>query len=75
MIKMFGEGGEQDAQPGGCNLAVGLRLKGAKERKTCQAVYSGTCTSGQVPPHPHPPPLSFCMYNPTSKGICPLIPL
>lgn len=73
MIKMFGAGGGQGA--GGTHgqvvvilaaVAVGLRLKGAKERKTCRAVYSGTCTSGQVlphPPNPHPPlysPLSAC---------------
>lgn len=69
MIKMFGEGGEQDAQPGGCNLAVGLRLKGAKERKTCQAVYSGTCTSGQVlPPTPHLC-LSACIIPPAKASV------
>lgn len=40
-------------------VAVGLRLKGAKERKTCRAVYSGTCTSGQVLP---PAPTSLFLH-------------
>lgn len=46
-------------------VAVGLRSKTAKERKTCRAVYSGTCTSGQVIPPTRPP--SWCMFNPTSE--------
>ena len=75
MIKMFRVGGEQDAQPGGCNLnggRSGASLKdGEKKEKTCRAVYSGTWTSGQV----LPPPPSWCMLSPTSESICPLIPL
>ena len=51
MIKMFRVGGDQDTQPGGCNLDGGPRglcSKRAKERKTCWAVYLGTRASGQV---------------------------
>lgn len=36
MIKMFGEGGGQDAQPGGCNLEgghSGASLTGGKRKK------------------------------------------
>lgn len=33
-------------------VAAGLHWKREKERKTCWAVYSGTCTSGQVAPQP-----------------------
>lgn len=40
MIKMFGVGGEQDAQPGGCNLdgsRSGVLLKGGKGKKNLQS--------------------------------------
>lgn len=78
MIKMFGAGGGQGA--GGtlgqvvailAAVAVGLCLKGAKERKTCRAVYSGTCTSGQVPPCPRPlcSPLSACSTPPAKASV------
>lgn len=57
---MFGVAGEGGAQPGGCNLdggRSGASLSGAQRKKTCRAVYSGTCTSGQgPPPHPHQQP-------------------
>lgn len=65
MIKMFGEGGEQDAHPGGCNLEggrSGASLKGGKRKKTCRAVYSGTCTSGQVLTPPPPTPTSVFLH-------------
>lgn len=69
MIKMFGVGGEQDAQPGGCNLdggRSGASLKeGRRKKKTCRAVYSGTCTSGQVPP----PRLSACSTPPAKASV------
>lgn len=68
MIKMFGEGGSWTALPGGCNLdgsRSGTLEREMERKKTCQAVYSGTCVSGQVsPPAFH--------VHPTGKGICPL---
>lgn len=56
---MFGAAGEGGAPPGGCNLPggrSGASLSGAQRKKTCPAVYSGTCRSGQAPTPPHTPP-------------------
>lgn len=72
MIKMFGVGGEQDAQPGGCNLDGGHSGASLKEGRrknlpSCLFRHLYVWSSAPTP--------SLCMFNPTSKGICPLIPL
>lgn len=73
MIKMFGVRGEQDAQPGGCNLdggRSGASLKEGKRKKnlpSCLFRHLYAWSSAPTPLLVH--------VHPTSEGICPLIPL
>lgn len=72
MIKMFGVGGEQDAQPGGCNLdggRSGASLKEGKRKKNLPScLFRHLCVWSSAPP-------LLLHVHPTSEGICPLIPL
>lgn len=72
MIKMLGAGGRARGQVVVISAAVapGFRSKRAKERKTCRAVYSGTCASGQVLPK-----VLIHRVHHASEGICLLIRL
>lgn len=74
MIKMFGVGAEQDAQPGGCNLdsgRSGVSLKeGERKKNLPSCLFRHLCVWSSAPQSPH----SLHVHR-TSKGICPLIPL
>lgn len=77
MIKMFGEGGEQDAQPGGCNLdggRSGASLKEGKRKKNLVSCLFRHLFGLVKCSQPIDPPNSL-LVHPTSKGICRLIPL
>lgn len=72
MIKMFGVGGEQDAQPGGCNLdggRSGASLKGGKRKKNLPScLFRHLYVWSSAPAHPHLP-LSACSTPPAKASV------
>ena len=72
MIKMFGVGAEQDAQPGGCNLdggRSGASLKEGKRKKNLPSCLFRHLYVWSSAPTPRPP--SCCTFTPPAKASVP----